>query len=94
MPYVSLMNHAPWPHIVRYGRLNATSQRLEFSTFRGLQVGEQCFLSYGPLPNLKLLLFYGFAVPDNPHDVIPINLEVPSPLAAANCPAGRWQGAP
>lgn len=36
----------------------------------------QVFISYGPVPNLKLLVYYGFAVPSNPHDLVPLQLEV------------------
>ena len=35
-------------------------------------------MSYGPLPNLKLLLFYGFALPANPGDTVPVDFEVHS----------------
>ena len=37
--------------------------------------GEQVFLSYGPLPNLKLLLFYAFVLQDNPQDVASFTLQ-------------------
>ena len=33
-------------------------------------------MSYGPLPNLKLLLFYGFTLPHNPSDTVSISFEV------------------
>lgn len=35
----------------------------------------QVFLSYGPLPNLRALLFYGFALEDNPHDTLALTFE-------------------
>ena len=76
VPMAHLLNHSPWPHIVRYGRLDAATDSLRLRAFRHCAAGEQCFLSYGPLPNLKLLLFYGFALPDNPHDTVPITFEV------------------
>ena len=37
-------------------------------------------MSYGPLPNLKLLLFYGFALPANPSDTVLFSFEVDRPL--------------
>ena len=37
--------------------------------------GRQVFLSYGPLPNLCALLFYGFALEDNPHDTLALTFE-------------------
>ena len=33
-------------------------------------------MSYGPLPNLTLLLFYGFALPANPSDTVLLGFEV------------------
>lgn len=75
VPVAHLLNHSPWPHVVRYGRLDAETDSLRLRAFRPCCPGEQCFLSYGPLPNLKLLLFYGFALPDNPHDIVPITFE-------------------
>ena len=38
----------------------------------------QVYISYGPVPNLKLLCYYGFVVPHNPHDLVPLLLEVRS----------------
>lgn len=36
-----------------------------------LGIGE-LFISYGALPNLRLLLLYGFSLPDNPYDSVPL----------------------
>jgi hypothetical protein len=76
VPYASLLNHSVRPHIVQYGQLDATTRQLCFPLFRPVSRGHQCFLSYGPLSNLKLMLFYGIAIPDNPYDVVQIELEV------------------
>ena len=76
VPYASLLNHSVRPHIVQYGQLDAATGQLCFPLFRPVAKGHQCFLSYGPLSNLKLMLFYGMAIPDNPYDVVQIELEV------------------
>ena len=44
--------------------------------FRPCAAGQQLFLSYGPYPNGTLLLFYGFALPDNPVDEVAVALQV------------------
>ncbi|EFJ18255.1 hypothetical protein SELMODRAFT_420274 [Selaginella moellendorffii] len=44
----------------------------------------QCFSSYGALPNIDLLCFYGFVLENNPYDTIPVELEIPeSPAKVA-----------
>ncbi|KAL0018977.1 hypothetical protein WJX79_002006 [Trebouxia sp. C0005] len=78
VPYASLLNHSVRPHIVQYGQLDATTRQLCFPVFRPVSKGHQCFLSYGPLSNLKLMLFYGMAIPDNPYDVVQLELEARS----------------
>lgn len=44
--------------------------------FRPAAAGQEVTLSYGPLPNAKLLLFYGFTVHNNPFDSAVVPLEV------------------
>ena len=76
MPYASLLNHSPYPHIIQYGQLDTKAGMLCFPLFRPSSKNQQCFLSYGALPNLKLLLFYGIAIPNNPHDAVALHLQV------------------
>ena len=35
-----------------------------------LKRGEEVFISYGPVPNSRLFLYYGFIVKNNPHDAL------------------------
>ena len=88
VPYASLMNHSIHPHIVRYSRLDSELHQLQFRLFRPLAEGQQCFLSYGPLSNLKLLLFYGMAIDQNPYDAVAIDLRVGS-MSRATFPAAE-----
>lgn len=77
VPFASLLNHScSAPHIVRYSRLDPSDCRLHFTLCRPCTAGQQCYLSYGPLPNLKLLLFYGMAVPANSQDIVNLQLQV------------------
>lgn len=77
VPFACHVNHSPWPHVVRYGRLNPATNTLDYPAFRPCAKGEQVFISYGPVPNMKLLAYYGFAIPQNPHDLVPLQLEPP-----------------
>ncbi|KAL6770518.1 hypothetical protein ACKKBF_B31570 [Auxenochlorella protothecoides x Auxenochlorella symbiontica] len=82
VPFACHVNHSPAPHVVRYGRLSEAGM-LNFPAFRPCKEGEQVFISYGPVPNLKLLCYYGFVIADNPHDVVPLTLELPAEEDAA-----------
>ncbi|PFH56075.1 hypothetical protein XA68_17116 [Ophiocordyceps unilateralis] len=44
------------------------------------QVGDQIFISYGSVPNNRLLRLYGFVLPDNPNDSYDLVLQT-SPMA-------------
>jgi hypothetical protein len=59
-------------------KLNCPSSPLpaRLVAFRPCKKGEQVLLSYGPLPNAKLLLFYGFAMDANPFDAVVFPAEV------------------
>lgn len=74
VPFACHLNHSPWPHVVRYGRIDNGSM-LRFPAFRPCLKGCQMFISYGPVPNLKLLCFYGFVVENNPHDIVPLEFD-------------------
>jgi hypothetical protein len=77
-PFVSLINHSPWPHIVHFSTVHPRTRTLDLSTFRPLQQGQQAYLSYGPLPNAQLLLFYGFAAESNPFEEAALIVQWPS----------------
>lgn len=94
VPLAGLLNHSPWPHVVRFSALDvpngaaaagqqgqsaaasAKGGALRLISFRPMAAGQQAFLSYGPLSNAKLLLFYGFAVPGNPFDTVDLELKL------------------
>jgi hypothetical protein len=50
---------------------------LDYPAFRPCPAGKQVYISYGPVPNLKLISYYGFSIRNNPHDVVPLTLELP-----------------
>ena len=74
VPFVSLMNHNPMaPHIVHFSKIDPVTRRLNLMAFRSCTIGSQVFLSYGALPNSKLLTFYGFVPSCNPFDFVPLS---------------------
>ncbi|EFJ21996.1 hypothetical protein SELMODRAFT_416932 [Selaginella moellendorffii] len=65
-------------------KIDAVTNSLKVYSLRSCKAGMQCFISYGALPNIDLLCFYGFVLENNPFDTIPVELEVPeSPAKVA-----------
>jgi histone-lysine N-methyltransferase SETD3 len=75
VPFACLVNHSPWPHVVRYGKMDVNTRSLRYPAFRPCSKGKQVFISYGPVPNVKLITYYGFVIPGNPHDIVPLTFE-------------------
>ncbi|KAK4431957.1 N-lysine methyltransferase SETD6 [Sesamum alatum] len=76
IPIAGFLNHSICPHIMHYGRIDATTNSLKFPLSRPCHSGEQCFLSYGNFSSSHLLTFYGFLPQgDNPYDVIPLDID-------------------
>ncbi|KAI4377674.1 hypothetical protein MLD38_015263 [Melastoma candidum] len=76
IPIAGFLNHSFCPHIMQYGRIDASSSTLKFPMSRPCRAGEQCYLSYGNYSSSHLVTFYGFLPEeDNPHDVIPLDID-------------------
>ena len=41
VPFACHINHSPWPHCVRYGRLNPRTRTLDYPAFRPCKEGQQ-----------------------------------------------------
>ena len=67
LPWFDLINHHT-THDNCEGVWEAGRQVFVARATRAIKVGQQVFLSYGHLPNALLLMRYGFALPNNPHD--------------------------
>ncbi|KAH6819279.1 SET domain-containing protein [Perilla frutescens var. frutescens] len=77
IPVAGFLNHSICPHIMHYGRVDASTNSLTFPLSRPCRSGEQCFLSYGNFSSSHLLTFYGFLPRgDNPYDIIPLDIDV------------------
>ena len=47
VPFACHLNHSPWPHCVRYGRLNPRTRTLDYPAFRPCLEGQQVRYSGG-----------------------------------------------
>ena len=81
VPVANLFNHSSHDaHVKRYSRVSISDKMMRFPVSKPCSSGKQVFLSYGPLPNWRLLLFYGFALQDNPHDSLQVRILLDLPL--------------
>ena len=87
-PFLDLFNHSPTASM--HSRVSGGCY--ELTTEDSFSAGEQVFINYGPHDNLRLLLDYGFVVPGNTQDAVPVPAEwVPLRPAAGtgdSAPAG------
>ncbi|KAK6127064.1 hypothetical protein DH2020_039188 [Rehmannia glutinosa] len=92
IPVAGFLNHSICPHIMHYGRIDATTNSLKFPLSRTCRSGEQCFLSYGNFSSSHVLTFYGFLPQgDNPYDVIPLDIDVAQDEdSEVVTPASEW----
>lgn len=51
--------------------------RFDIKTNTSTPAGEEVFNNYGPKSNDELLLGYGFCIPQNPHNTVPLMLKTP-----------------
>ncbi|KAL1449894.1 hypothetical protein WDU94_002366 [Cyamophila willieti] len=72
-PYLDLFNHVPSAQVE--AMLIETQNAYQVKTLVPVAKYEQVFIEYGAHSNLKLLIDYGFTVPDNHHDSISLSLE-------------------
>ena len=78
-PFLDLFNHSPGATV--YSSVSNGCYRL--MTEHDVAAGEQVFIDYGPRDNLQLMIDYGFVVPGNSRDAVPVPAEwVPLPAAA------------
>lgn len=73
VPFLDLFNHSPDVK-VQAGFVPETNC-YEIHTETGIDPESQAFINYGPHGNVKLFVEYGFVIPNNPQDCIPITLE-------------------
>ncbi|KAF2271580.1 SET domain-containing protein [Westerdykella ornata] len=67
-PVFDIANHSPTAHV----QWNVTGQAFHMRISDRVEAGEQVYNNYGPKSNSELLLGYGFAIPNNPVDQVPI----------------------
>lgn len=81
-PFLDLLNHSSAVETTLAVQKAATSNKIRESsavyqlyTKTPVEKYEQIFISYGALDNIKLITEYGFALPNNKNDVLPLRLD-------------------
>lgn len=71
-PYLDLLNHTHTAQMKAY--LNPVNSCYEIETQVRYEQYDQVFINYGPHDNLKLYVEYGFILPQNPHNHVPVTM--------------------
>ena len=75
-PFLDLLNHTTGVATRQEHRwLSSTQAVYRLFTKTPVRKYEQIFISYGALDNVKLLVEYGFFIPNNPHDLFDFDLD-------------------
>eukprot|EP01127_Copromyxa_protea_P015426 TRINITY_DN4433_c0_g1_i3.p1 TRINITY_DN4433_c0_g1~~TRINITY_DN4433_c0_g1_i3.p1 ORF type:complete len:240 (-),score=61.96 TRINITY_DN4433_c0_g1_i3:39-758(-) len=75
VPLADITNHH-YNAALTSKKFDSEKRTFKISSTKECPSGEEVFLLYGPLDNSELLLFFGFALPDNPYDTVKIELDV------------------
>ncbi|CAB3408009.1 unnamed protein product [Caenorhabditis bovis] len=80
IPYVDMLNHDPteFQGVALHEKVNG---RYVVRAKKSIPAGHQVFVCYGPHDNSRLLVEYGFTLPENPNGKVLIPLEVLVTLA-------------
>jgi len=75
-PYLDLLNHHPDAVVEAGVNLDLVAPPgFQIVTRKAIKKGDQVFIHYGAHSNTSLLVEYGFIIPANPDDGIPLTLE-------------------
>ena len=86
VPFLDMFNHSPDVEV----EANCNGQHYSLKNInQSYGVGEQVYINYGPHSNVKLFLEYGFILPHNPHDFVPI--DVPELMEVCGSSPGRLE---
>ena len=81
-----------WDAVSAVSSTRNASDTFVLRATRDLEAGAEVLLDYGPRTNAELLVTHGFALPDNPHESVPISLaprDEQAPLKARILAAGN-----
>eukprot|EP00123_Amoebidium_parasiticum_P003822 comp15138_c0_seq1/m.11828 comp15138_c0_seq1/g.11828 ORF comp15138_c0_seq1/g.11828 comp15138_c0_seq1/m.11828 type:complete len:544 (-) comp15138_c0_seq1:4-1635(-) len=73
VPFADFINYTPRAHVA-HQVFDSERRCVDINCFRPCEAGEQLFLNYGSMQNWQLVLYYGFALPNNQYDAIPVEL--------------------
>ncbi|UKZ61624.1 uncharacterized protein TrAtP1_002884 [Trichoderma atroviride] len=65
-PFADMINHSP--EVKQCHAYDPSSGNLSVLAGKDYEIGDQIYISYGSIPNNRLLRLYGFVIPENPND--------------------------
>ena len=75
-PYLDLLNHSFEAEVAAGLNIHSSSNGYQIVTRKRISKSSQAFINYGPHDNTKLLLEYGFSLPQNPHECFNLAFDV------------------
>jgi len=75
-PYLDLLNHSFEAEVAAGLNIHSSSNGYQIVTRKRISKSSQAFINYGPHDNTKLLLEYGFSLPQNPHECFNLSFDV------------------
>ncbi|RUS86090.1 hypothetical protein EGW08_006110, partial [Elysia chlorotica] len=82
-PFLDLLNHTDTAQVT--AEVNLKSQSYEITTGDGFKKYDQVFISYGAYNNTKLLINYGFVLPQNVHNTYAFTVDKLVSCMPASC---------
>ena len=75
VPLIEFINHSFHPNCAIEPSTQPTEYLMQLTALKDINVGEQLLITYGDFANIQIINKYGFAIPNNPNNMIILRLD-------------------